>query len=202
MRLISASPNDRREVQLKNYLAMSLCKYDDSINFEDIGESLSEHDELRVEKQVDEILEFFNHFPNELFKKQYLTQIDSLFQQIIDLHKELEIRDALMRIYKDDFEIRRDEIIKDKVLYDEREWRSIKWIDVHERSIDIYNQSLDDGHLPLEDNLIFGEEDIIAILVVDEKVKNAVISYATKNKTLVSPSFVTKNIFTVNEFLE
>jgi hypothetical protein len=93
---------------------------------------------------------------------------------------ELERRDSYIRIYKDDF--RR---IKDKVLYDEREWRSVKYIDevVVKKDPNILKEAINNKHLPPEYNLLFTFNDIHAIIVETETEKKEIkefIKYSTK----------------------
>ena len=87
---------------------------------------------------------------------------------------ELERRDAFLRIYQDDFRH-----IRNKVLYDEREWRSVKFIseaDV-QANAGIADRVRADGFLPRNYNLTFSVADINAIIVETEAEKEELRAY-------------------------
>lgn len=75
---------------------------------------------------------------------------------------ELEKRDAFLRIYQDDFRH-----VKNKVLYDEREWRSVRFITEEENKINPtkYSEAISNKFLPSEYNLHFKPSDVQAIIV-------------------------------------
>jgi len=105
---------------------------------------------------------------------KYLTEIynDWISPLITYLNKmvnELEARDAYMRIYSGDF---RD--IKEKILYDEREWRAVKIITIEEEAENPNIKKERDklGHFPDSYNLMFEANDIYEILVENEEKKN------------------------------
>jgi hypothetical protein len=87
---------------------------------------------------------------------------------------ELEKRDAFLRIYCGEFRGH-----KNKVLYDEREWRSVKLVTEAENNVDstIQPNALKNGFLPESYNLKFDLKDIAAILVETDAEKEEIKKY-------------------------
>jgi hypothetical protein len=131
-------------------------------------------------------------------KEMFFVALSSLYARISELHNELENRDSFQRAYKEDFR----GIIK-KVLYDEREWRSIRYIDeayenAHGGS---YKDAMNNKFLPLDFNLKFNDSDIVAILVADTATKDRIKNYIASNATLLSPA-VTDMIIEFDQYKE
>ena len=116
----------------------------------------------------------------------------------------LERRDSFMRAYTEDFASpATGQVIKDKVLYDEREWRSIKFIGLSETLQDpqLLEQSVSQGFLPPRFNLTFEDSDIVAVLAQEEAAKAMFINEISSKRTLLSPSLASK-VFILKEFTE
>lgn len=135
----------------------------------------------------------------------YLNKIIKiLITQINDLQSELTERDNFIRIYEDDFECPQTKEKKRKILYDEREWRSIYLFDIDEDSQDKQTTDIDkymqQKYLPSNYNLRFNEDDVIAILTKDDISKEFIIEETING--LLSNQFIRNHTFTVKEFIE
>jgi hypothetical protein len=109
------------------------------------------------------------------------------------LHNELLERDLFLRNYKEE----------SRILYDEREWRSLyiktmpaKSLMDHERKFDLY---FDQGYLPTEYNLKFAPNDVVAILTENKRCKNELIHYLRSTETIIEYQ---NKIFDINEYKE
>ncbi len=119
----------------------------------------------------------------EKFGSKCITEIFNdwiapLLTQLNNVINELELRDSYMRIYQGDF---RD--IKGKILYDEREWRAVKYIqeaDIDKNS-DFQNICASQGYLPEEYNLKFDDGDLFEILVESSQRKSELITFIEKD---------------------
>ena len=121
----------------------------------------------------------------------------SLTARIADLHNELERRDALMRVYKGDFSTTTGGTIKDKILYDEREWRSVKFPDKAD-----YVQGVTNKHLPPKYNLTFTDADILAILCQDQQTLDSLKSYIESNTILTDKDKTIAKLRLIDEHTE
>lgn len=95
---------------------------------------------------------------SEIFN-EWVIPILHMLEKTVD---ELEKRDSLLRIYQGDFRH-----IKNKILYDEREWRSVKFVTEAENKVNpsILTDAMKNEYLPESYNLKFDTQDIEAILV-------------------------------------
>lgn len=125
----------------------------------------------------------------------------TMFIMIKRLHDELELRDAYLRSYVEDFTCPASgEKQNGKVLYDEREWRSIIFpnnTDL-ERNKEI-SESIEKGFLPQQYNLKFSDDDVIAILVENEDQKSEVMNIINNNQTMLS-SEASKKIYLYEDY--
>jgi hypothetical protein len=101
---------------------------------------------------------------SEIFN-EWVVPILHMLEKSVD---ELEKRDALLRIYQGDFRH-----VKDKILYDEREWRSVKFVTEAESKADpaLLPTVLKNEFLPESYNLKYTVSDIAAILVETDSEK-------------------------------
>jgi hypothetical protein len=130
--------------------------------------------------------------------------LELLMNQLHQLHNELEKRDAHMRAYKEDFTSpATGQSIKDKVLYDEREWRSVRFLDLSDvlSQPETYAEAVKNGHLPSEYNLKFGDNDVHAILAEDEAAQEGLKRLIESGETLLSPAMSGK-VFLAADFTE
>lgn len=111
---------------------------------------------------------------------QHLDQfLAGILNSIYALHNELEHRDAFLRIYQEDFPPTGTPIVKDKILYDEREWRSVKFPAKADNL-----KGVTDKHLPPTYNLKFSDADLLAVLCQDQPTLNSLKDYIENNPIL------------------
>jgi uncharacterized protein (DUF433 family) len=203
---------------MMDYLIFSRLLDKEKLNHEmikiDIDENPNLPNEFAIHEQ--EFLEFMGDLERINRKVLCCEYIFSMFKRINDLHLELEKRDAFARIYFDNY--------SHKILYDEREWRAIKFTDdafnVEEnaaRQITLYeyfNTKADENkdiapttrneHLPDSENLIFSDDDIVAILVQDEKSVDEIKEFLSKpeNQKLLNYEAVKDKIRSMDSFSE
>lgn len=134
----------------------------------------------------------FKELEDELNKtgkfKQFASYIHTLGNRLLELHNELEARDAFVRVYQDDFPCPASgTTILTKVLYDEREWRSVKFIGNKDfaSNPDEYKQAVTNKFLPPRFNLKFSSNDLVAILVNEQKQIDDLVNFIKTNVTLI-----------------
>jgi len=120
------------------------------------------HDDKRRKYGDSDLISIFN---------EWVIPILHMLEKTVD---ELERRDALLRIYQGDFRH-----VKNKILYDEREWRSVKFFTEAEKKVDpsISSYVKQNGCLPESFNLKFELQDISAILVETDIEKNEIQNF-------------------------
>lgn len=127
-----------------------------------------------LEFHCQEYLSYFNQLQTNLgiekFDKIMNKLVEPVFKTLEQFYDELERRDAFLRIYQGDF---RD--VENKILYDEREWRSVKILEPNEK--DILSEAIKNKFLPEEFNLKFNKNDISAILVHTDEEKQEIQNY-------------------------
>jgi hypothetical protein len=135
---------------------------------------------------------------------EVIDVLDLLMDKIYLLHNELEKRDSYMRAYLEDFTSpATGEIIKDKVLYDEHEWRSIKFLNLTETLSDkkIYTEAVGQGFLPPKYNLRFTDKDVVAIIAQDLPAKEILAKAIRNGETMLSPAMESK-VYLSGQFSE
>lgn len=141
---------------------------------------------------------------NDAEGKAAIDLMDMLMDRIHALHNELEHRDAFVRAYRENFECpatRRE--IKGKVLYDEREWRSVRFLTVsrlREAPQDLLDAE-SNKHLPSEDNLRFGGGDVHAVLAQDAATRERLAHLIKSGRTLL-PATLADRVFVATAFRE
>jgi len=127
------------------------------------------------QKIYKEVWDFYQKLKSIGLANQFVEYIDSLCFNLSKVSDELENRDWLVRSYKDEFTCPNSSETFEKVLYDEKEWRSVK--DSSQLKIDFdskeYDRSYERGYLPEKYNLTFDINDIVAIIVKDENEKSS-----------------------------
>ena len=125
----------------------------------------------------------------------------SLFNRIKELHNELERRDAFVRAYVEDFQPSTGPLIEGKVLYDEREWRSVKMTNPIplETAVSRNRAAHDAGFLPPEYNLSFSADDVKYVIVENEADKQVVLDFVAKETCLISPDELSARLITFEE---
>jgi len=176
---------------LQAYLLMSKMQ-DDGVLKLGVGTTLLE--DLCFESKQAEEIATFNTFvsglPNDDSRLCFYNYLNVFLNRIIKLNNELEKRDAFCRVYKGDFEHPISGLTPGKILYDEREWRSIRMI---EESIDgshVKKREMAhrDKFLPPEFNLKFTDDDLQYIIVENDSEISDIQRFIETNVCLVSPS--------------
>ncbi len=142
------------------------------------------HDQQRVnpiDSHLDKIDKDFSNKKSTYGDKALMEIFNDWIIPVLHLLEkstdELEKRDAFIRIYQDDFRH-----VKNKVLYDEREWRSVKFITESEnkKNPQLLLDAMRNKYLPTEYNLHFLPNDIYAIIVETDEEKNELIEFIKK----------------------
>lgn len=117
----------------------------------------------KCDESFEELKKKYNDMDLINLFNEWVDPILNILQKTVD---ELERRDGSVRIYQDDYKD-----IKDKILYDEREWRSVKFVAENDQLI--YDEAIKKGFLPENYNIKFDTKDIKAIFVetIAEKIK-------------------------------
>lgn len=122
----------------------------------------------------------------------------SIISRLLELHNELEQRDAFMRVYSQDFTHPTSGVsIKDKILYDEKEWRSIRFANEGD-----YSKSMTSKFLPDTYNLRFGDDDVLAILFTDTNALEETKEYLKTNKTLLDYNKTESKLSLIDNYTE
>lgn len=158
-----------------------------------------------IKKEVFKIEEEFHEYFKKLkslgLEKEFNKYMVALGNIEIMLLDELEKRDSHLRIYRDDF---RD--IRDKILYDEREWRSIKYLSKNDLAKYQYIIStktpIEKRFLPEKYNIKFNSDDVVAILIEKEEDIIDLKNYLRKETTLVSYAIIEKKIKNIKDWQE
>ena len=134
-------------------------------------------------------------------QREVLEYLYGLFHQVVDLHNELENRDAFVRAYKEDFTPSGGQTIIGKVLYDEREWRSVKMIGQsvdgsHDREL---AEAIANKYLPVKYNLSFRASDLQWVAVENETDKKTILDFLAGNRCLVSGEDLKDKLVTFEE---
>jgi hypothetical protein len=130
--------------------------------------------------------------------------LDRLMNRIHQLHNELEKRDSYMRAYEEDFKSpATGKTIMGKRLYDEKEWRSIKFLNLSDTMAnpDVLDDAAKQGFLPSEHNLRFSDEDVHAILTENRAGQHELQQEIESGTTLLTPSMASR-VFVAGAFRE
>jgi hypothetical protein len=146
----------------------------------------------------------FDDLDDELSASQRLIFYKSLnvmLNRISELHNELENRDAFVRAYEEDFTHPETGLFPDKILYDEREWRSIRMIEEDEnRSHEaVFRTALESKFLPPDYNLTFSDADLVHIVVKTDAEKYEMINFISGETCKITASATISKICTFAE---
>lgn len=132
--------------------------------------------------------------------------INSLLFRIVELHNELLQRDLYLRNYNEDFLCPTNKKVKNKILYDEREWRAIHLETITEKSSQEHEKEFDNyyklGFLPERFNLKFKSNDIVAILTESKKEKEELIKYLKSTEFVDIYKNIDEKVYELEEFEE
>ncbi len=90
-----------------------------------------------------------------------------------------------------------------KVLYDEREWRSVQdasWLNV-DYGIEKYDEAIELGYLPEKYNLKFNDDDVSQIIVNEDLEIERLLDIAKKNSFLIGNNKLKKILTTRSKLL-
>jgi len=147
--------------------------------------------------------EDFKSIEDKQRENRIYSYLESLMDKIHKLHNELELRDSFLRAYEEDFTCPANlETVKGKILYDEKEWRSIKFISESEiQSEPELKNSFIDGFLPKEYNLTFDDDDVEAIIVENQSVIKRLTEQIENKRTLLTAESLNK-IYLIDKYQE
>lgn len=156
-----------------------------------------------LQKVVEEYVRGWGTLTTREARQFYTDSINDLFNQVILLHNELETRDAFVRAYAENFKASDGLTHHDKVLYDEREWRSLRTMTAEDDNshMKVYTQAIKDKFLPLEYNLRFTSSDLAFVVVEEEQQKEIVLDFLSQNQCLVSADEVRPRLQTFGELV-
>jgi hypothetical protein len=139
--------------------------------------------EDKTDQEYKELVEILKPTKKDKFFKETILKFR---QRIADLYNSLEIGDPFIRNYREDFICPNSgEKIKDKVLYDEREWRSCITTYLPEDVVDCESDSgiTMKGFLKNNYNLAFIDEDLIEIRLDRAESKDDLHRFLKENNT-------------------
>jgi len=206
-REIRKNANDDFDTIVLDYMIFSLLADDEKLKSESIAEDMLLDPSLKdeVTRLENEFCDYKSALDRHGMSNQFIRYIRTLSKRIIDLHNELEYRDSFMRIFQDDFECPSNKtLVKNKVLYDEREWRSIKYVaDFDLKSNpDEYEGAIKNCFLPQRFNLKFNDDDLVAVLVESEKVRKKLIEFIKNESTLIPYKNAESKVVEICKFSE
>jgi len=199
-REIRQRAGDDPDTVVMDYSIFSLLLDASKLHFDSLDEDVANNNDLMNDMEILE-KEFLSLFGNlkplgqDLVLAKYFC---SLVNRIHELHNELERRDSYMRVYSEDFTHPATmKTIPNKILYDEKEWRSIKFADKTD-----YDDAVAQKFLQPKYNLSFGDNDVLAILLKDQATLDLVKDYLTNNKTLLDPTTTISKLAIIDEYDE
>lgn len=189
------------------YLCMALAKDSGQMTQPSIAQSAQANPNW--DKFIEDFDKEFDELEAELKPsgkdKVLYKYFHSIGNRLLELHNELEYRDAVVRVYKDDFTSPATGLlIKDKILYDEREWRSVKFFGDQDfqKNPKEFEEAINKRFLPERFNLKFSSNDLVAILVTNQKDIDDLVDFVKNNKTLIDSSADLQKIKLYSDFHE
>jgi hypothetical protein len=189
------------------YLCMALAKDSGQMTQPSIAQSAQANPNW--DKFIEDFDKEFDELEAELKPsgkdKILYKYFHSIGNRLLELHNELEYRDAVVRVYKDDFTSPATGLlIKDKILYDEREWRSVKFFGDQDfqKNPKEFEEAINNRFLPERFNLKFSSNDLVAILVTNQKDIDDLVDFVKNNKTLIDSSADLQKIKLYSDFHE
>jgi hypothetical protein len=199
-REIRQKAKDHEDTIVMDYSIFSILLDSNKLFYDRLDEDIVNNSNLLNEMEAleKEFLKIFKRTKLVCQKKIITKYFRSLINRILDLHNELERRDSFMRVYSEDFtHPSTNKTIYNKILYDEKEWRSVKFAE----RID-YLEAVKNKCLPLKYNLTFTDSDVLAILLKDQSTLDLVSNYITTNKTLLDPKITCTKLEIIDKYKE
>ena len=190
---------------LQLYLINSLLYDKENILDDRLEDALNNNPVLlnSIESIENDYCDYYDKLKADGLHIKFAEYMTTLFKKVLELHHELEQRDSLLRIYEDNFKCPNSANSLNKVLYDEREWRAIKYLTEEDIKKDnsIYEEAVTNKYLPEKFNLKFTDDDVKWIIVESDAYKIELIDSIEKGNCLVSNK-LKNHIYTVKEFVE
>jgi hypothetical protein len=188
----------RHEAFIQDLLKVSVLKDEALLGGGDITLAFAQDAALsaRADAIDDEFMELLADAKRAGHDHRLVRYLDSLVARIVELQNEVELRDSFTRRYQEDFPCPSSkQTVLGKILYDEREWRSIKYATDLEAT-----SALKDGCLPEAYNLRFADRDVVALVAQDQSAKGDLVGFLSRGTSLLSASF--DRIFTADDYRE
>lgn len=203
LRNATASANRDEYEMFSKYLCYSLV-YDEDPSVRTLLMQQGEPDillTLMLGQKYNEFKAMVDSIPTGVPQETIDRVFTTLFNRIKELHNELETRDAFVRAYIEDFQPSTGPLIKGKVLYDEREWRSLKMINPlpQETAFSRNMAAHEAGFLPPEYNILFSNDDLKYVIVENEDDKKIVRDFVANEKCLISPDELSEKLISFEE---
>lgn len=199
-REIRQNAGDHPDTVVMDYSIFSILLDANKLHYDSLDEDVKHDSNLLNEMEVLEkdFLKLFNDLRSLGQDKTLAKYFRSLVNRILELHNELERRDSFMRVYSEDFtHPSTQKTIFNKILYDEKEWRSIKYADKAD-----YIDAVTNKFLQPKYNLKFSDNDVLAILLKDLATLDIVKNYLTGNTTLLDPIQTIEKLDIIDNFTE
>jgi Putative abortive phage resistance protein AbiGi, antitoxin len=181
----NAMEPDQTVVKVITYLTSSQMYIDGKLLQGDLR--LLNYSEENLINELESECKYIEHNINSDKTERLYKWLFTMFSMIVKLHDELELRDAYVRNYIEDFPCpATKEKIIEKILYDEREWRSIIFPIKNELNDPEIKRCIAEGFLPIKYNLTFNDDDIISILVETEEQKSQLTKEIDLGTTMLS----------------
>jgi hypothetical protein len=199
-REIRQKAGDHTDTVVMDYSIFSVLLDAKKLIYDSLDEDVANNKNLLNDMDIleKEFLKLFEDL-KPLGQDKILTKyFRSLVKRILELHNELERRDSYMRIYSEDFTHPATmKTILNKILYDEKEWRSIKFANKTD-----YIKAVSNKFLPVNYNLKFSDNDVLAILLKDQIALDKVKDYLINNKTLLDVTKTINKLSIIDEYKE
>ncbi|GHV10689.1 hypothetical protein FACS1894162_5360 [Bacteroidia bacterium] len=205
--------NIHREVYNNNvcqyacdYICMGVAKDNNQMTGMSISESanLNNNWDNYLQGLSDETEDIIAELQKSGKEHIFYKYLNSIGNRFAELYNELENRDSFVRVYQDDFTSFDEKLFKDKILYDEREWRSIKYIDGEylKNNPNSYSDAIQNKYLPKDFNLTFASDDLVAILVENQEQIDEIQNFIKKDTTMLDANKDLNKIQLYNNFKE
>ncbi|NUO78776.1 hypothetical protein HUU05_01765 [candidate division KSB1 bacterium] len=206
LREIPSSPDNEIATLAMNYLMMSSLIDSGDYDYETLDD-FNKADPAALDKMELWESEFKRYFA-ELKKHNlnvYFTKFMFSFAlRLNELHHELESRDSFLRAYEGEFVCPASGKKSNKISYDEKEWRAIKYIDTTDlaKVPHLRDEARSNRYLPESFNLKFSDDDVVAIIVGNSLEKNEVLDLIKGGGSLLSSGWQSDTIYLKNGFKE
>jgi len=204
LRLARLSAGTNRAHLIQDLLTTSILKDQGVLRIVSSATSLAL--DPAIAPTADTIDDEFQDFLKGLGQTQasrFVNYLGSLVQRIAELDNELEFRDSFTRRYQEDFRCpATGKTVAGKILYDEREWRSAKYISDRDlqREPRLYDDAVANGYLPERLNLRFQDTDVVAVVASDEATKRDLLAFIATGTALIPKLF--SRVFAASEYSE